>query len=695
MDVMELLKRQLPRSTYYYYRRRLGRGLSIEDLPNRLKQRLNLDGLTSRLTLDERFEKELLRFPVNERSAIRRHCLFLAGLVREWMVAPPQQRAEICARAAATDPVWLSRYPSDRLPPSMRTFARWVARYKKEGLVAFLRRRPSLSGADSRFAKVPSRALEWLKANLRNYTDGKKILISHLGKEWIEVGKREGWNLPWKNAGSRDKNSCYHWLRRWVASIPDVARLLVVNGERKLAQTVAPIVRRYDDLAPWEAFTADWRPFDVIVNRFGRLVRLHLCPVVDLASRALAGFCIEERPSARGVRLAVLDAISRSKWKKEIGVDDILCGLPVSSAGRQAFIHFDNGKEFTAYDIEGKPTRVTIELENQLITVFQMWNLGLAHEIQLKIRRARPFSPRGKLAEWFYTFVARWEKTIPGYRGRTPDEKPHWFQAAWRAHHQLAKRGQPKLADIRQLPPKWVEYYEKTGSIFPLEEDFREWFIAFVDEYLHTPQRGLRDAFGELSPIDFLRRNPHPIELPSDWALAQMLMDYKEVTVRHGVIEITWHGQRFKYVEPSGSTALLQLPHRAKVEFRFNSSEIGRGWVFYQGRFVTVVEQPELLSWRATTDELKRALSRQREHVRFAQEWVNGASVQAAMRAISRSRSQFSRQSETKIVRLTRYDFVPQEARQPRVVKLPKLRLWDESDEEGLERHRLRMPWEG
>jgi hypothetical protein len=638
----------------------------------------------------EQFEAALQRFRTPEqKEAARRRCLELEALVQEFLalaaikpVRPKDHRQgdpaflDICRRAAATDPVWLEMYPADARPPALSTFSRWVQRYLKEGKVAFLRQPPALDpSADARFHQIPQEALDWLYANLRNYTDGsKRILISHLGKAWLTAARREKWPLPWTSWSSGEPNSCYAWLRRWVRkNVPDLARLLIVQGERRVRQTVAAITRRYDELRPWEAFTADWRPFDVIVNRSGKLLRLNLCPVIDLASRAIAGFCITEQPSARAVRLAVLDAIRQSEWKKKEGVADILCGLPVTyDPERPAFIHFDNGKEFTALSVEGEPIGVRVQLESSLEAALRSWNVGLANDVQLKLRHARPFSPRGKLAEWFYTYVARWEKTLPGYRGRTPDEKPYWFAAAWRTHERLAKRKDPKPEDLRQLPPSWLEYFEKTGSVFPLEDDFRDWFVAFVLEYLHSSQQSLADAFGRMSPIEFLRQNPHPIELPSDWALAQMLMEYREVTVRHGEIQITWAGQRFKYWEPEGGTALAQLPHRAKVEFRFDPAEIGRGWVFYEGKFLTVVEQPELLSWRSSSEDLKRTIKRQQQYVKFARQWVADALSRGKPELIHTSIERAQREQEREesrqaalapITRITRYDSVPKSQR--------------------------------
>lgn len=644
-----------------------------------------------RLTEIEQFEEALGQFKTPEmKLAGRRRCLDLERLVLEWKAlaahhkirtkAHPKGRPEfhaILKRAVATDPVWLERYPADREPPSLSTFETWVRAYNKEGKAGFLRERPTLDPSnDKRFKLPPPPAIDWLWANLRNYTSNKRILTVHLGKAWLKAGQREKWDLPWTDWGSTTHNSCYSWLSRWVrGNVSDAVLTAITRGQRALELMMMPIKRTYEELSPWEGFTSDWRPFDVIVNSDGRLRRLSLCPIIDLASRALAGFYIDDRPTAHGVRLAMLDAVRQSPWKHDLGVADVLCGLPQTyDPERPAFLHIDNGKEFRAYKIKGETMESVgcwVRIDDDLKTALATWNVGLTNDLQIKAKYARIRWPRGKLAEWWYTFVARWEKPLPGYCGNKPSEKPHWLPAAFRIHEALKKRQRPKAEHLKELPGTWLNYYEQKGSVFPLEEDFRAWFIEFVGEYLHRELPSLRDGFGAMSPIQYLRsrRDPGAIQIPTEKALAQMMMEYRQVTVKNGQFAVNWGtGERFVYFEPEGSAALLDLPRGARVEFRYDPNELGRGWVYWKGSYLCQVVSQPLIEVGTGSEDLKKAIKLQRQRAKAVAQQVDyyASRGESELVYVSRGRAREEKLAVAgghgpiqPIKRITRYDQAP------------------------------------
>ncbi|HVG20261.1 MAG TPA: hypothetical protein VNI02_14520 [Blastocatellia bacterium] len=487
---------------------------------------------------------------------------------------------------------------------------------------------------------VPPKAIDWLKINLKSYT---KASIVELGKAWLRASERLGFDLPFTTSEPGKAGSCYMWLYRWVKDISGPAMTLLTEGERGLEAKYGYIIRDYSDLKPRDGFVMDWRLHDVECWQPARkaggkplLTRLWLCPVLDLASCAVFGFELANRPSTRGVTRAYLNAIADGRWaywKNEPGLD-LLCGMQITrDEQRPAFAYWDNGKDYRAYAVEGKEVVIThFDLESGLAAVLATYKVGLAAEVNITVRHAKKYNAKAKPIEpWHHYAIAPWEKTIPGYKGSKPSDRPSWYQAARRLHDDFMRRREGKLSDLRVLPPSWKEVFERNkatygfGTPFFSEAEFRAELLKCILDYLHRPHGRLTDDVGEVSPIEYINRYADSPQKLSDLSMAGLLMEPRILKLRRGELSVQFRGERFVYREVaselSDGSALLRVPDRTDVEFRYDPEGLGRGLVISGGAPLCWVEQPELLSWNATAEAFEAAYDQKKKAKKVAKEF--------------------------------------------------------------------------
>ena len=405
---------------------------------------------------------------------------------------------------------------------------------------------------------------------------------------------------------------------------------LLTKGQRGLEATYAYIIRDYSTLQPRTGWTMDWRQWDVAYwvpkTRGGepsRLVREWLCPVFDIASRAVFGFHVQDRPNARGITLAYLNAIGDADWKKETGLE-LLRGMQrTTDPANPAFVLWDNGKDFRSYSVEGKQVYIpSFDCETGLVSAITIYNVGLAAELQLRVRHAKPFNAKAKTIERWFKEIATWEKTISGYCGNKPENRPHYFPAAVRIHKAFSQRQRPRPEDLKQLPPTWRETYDRYneelgyGTPFLKEEDFLARFQAWLLEYLNTPIKSLMDDIGMMSPVEHLRLYADSPHTATEVAIAALAMVPKVVTVSRGELRVSWSGQQFIYREVASELSdgreLFRLPTKTKVELRYNPNQIGRALVVAKDKALCWVEEPDLCGYNATKADLDAANAKKR-----------------------------------------------------------------------------------
>jgi hypothetical protein len=624
-----------------------------------------LDGVDARL---HQFHIALARFSppqytLEQRQAVESRCMELSRLCDEAIkliaklkrttgisVVSPGSReagpnrayhpslAALASRTASTNHVYIEMYPSASKPISTTTFLRLIGQYRKQGIVAFIRQRHVLnSDKDDRVIEIPQEAIEWLRVNLKSYV---KASVTLYGECWLQWAKRKNVRLPFTDYRPSRPNTSYYWLYRWKKSVPSVSMVLAREGMKGVENRFAVITRSYEDLEPRVGWTMDYRTFDVACwlpfkkdkSKKPALVRLSLCTVFDLKARAVFGYHIAEKPSARGVTLAYVDALSFSQWKQEAGFEK-LYGRQRSANGIDAFVLWDNGREFTAHLVEGKEIKVgKIELETGLVGILDSLKIGLAVDAQFTVRHAKPYNAKSKTVEPFHRYgIGLWEEGQPGFCGNKPTAKPHYYKAALAIHKAFANGDKPKSEDLRQLPPLWRNQYEVYkdqygfGTPFLSEADLRAAFKSQMIAYNQRPHGSLANERGEMSPVEYVSLfggEPHAMR---ETTIAALLMEVRVEQVDGDRISIRWFGETFVYREVSSElsdgAALMRLPERMKVEVRYDPSRVGRALVLAMGAPLCWVEQPQLLNWHATQADFEQANAKKKLARKTAREF--------------------------------------------------------------------------
>lgn len=618
-------------------------------------------------------------YTLEQKEAVQRRCLELGKLCDEGIaliaklkratgisVVSPGSReaglnrayhpdlAKLAKRTACTDPVYNALYPSASKSISTSTFLRLIEKYRKDGLVAFVRQPQTLSPAkDDRFINVPQEAIDWLQRAFKSYA---KASVTTYGEKWLEWAKRNNVKLPFTDHRPGKPGTCYTWLYRWRQRIPAIAVTLATEGERGIETRYEWIKRDYKDLRPREGFTMDWKTFDVEcwlpAKKAGgkpALTRLMVCTVFDLASKAVFGYFIDSKPSARGVTLAYLNAVGDADWKSEHGFE-MLRGMQRAPSGREPFALWDNGKDFVAYAVEGREVQVkAFDLETGLIQVLSTYKVGLATDLRFVVKHAKPFNAKAKPIEPFHHYaLGRWEEGMPGYKGIKPHENPPYYKAARRIHDAFIKGTPPKSEDLRQLPELWRQTYGANqkeygfGTPFLSESAFRFEFVKCVIGYNRKPHGALMNDRAEMSPVEYLSLaadSPHKL---SPITMAALMMEPRTLTVRDGALNAQWGGERFLYREVasdlSDGTALYRLPASTTVEFRYDPASVGRALVLAMGAPLCWVEQPQLLSWNASRADFEQANARKKLARKTAREFYDSQSQSTDWRDLAEER---------------------------------------------------------
>jgi transposase InsO family protein len=548
--------------------------------------------------------------------------------------------AALAKHTTSSDPVYNKLYPASEKPLSVSTFLRLIDKYRKIGLCAFIRQVQTLSPtADDRFLEIPQEAIDWLRANLKNYV---KASVTQYGEKWLAWAKRNNIKLPFTEFRPSQPGTCYTWLYRWKTKVPSASMVLARDGERKFDAKFAIIVRDYSELRPRVGWTMDWRTSDVVCwlpfnkskNKKPVLVREVVCSVFDIKARAVFGFHISDRPSAHGVTLAYVDALSKSAWKQEAGFE-MLCGMQRSANDIAAFALWDNGKDFRSQQVEGKEIHVgKIEIEDGLKGTLQSYSVGLAVDAQIQVRHAKPYNAKSKTVEPFHRYgIGLWEEGMTGFCGNKTTAKPHFYAAALRIHKTFENGTSPKPEDLRQLPPIWLETYERYkaeygyGTPFLSQADFRAQFATQMVAYNLKPHGALKNERGELSPVEYLNLYADAPHMMREATLTALCMLPRVETVQADSIRMQWFGEKFFYQEVasdlSDGTALLRLPENTKVEIRYNPDNIGRALVMTQGAQLCWIESPVLLGWNASREDFKRANAKKKQAKQTANEFFN------------------------------------------------------------------------
>jgi putative transposase len=248
----------------------------------------------------------------------------------------------------------------------MRTARRWLAAYRRDGLVG-LARRPRADRAQPR----------GVSDDLCHVIEGLALQrprrpLTAIHRLVADVADRQGWPVP-----------SYRQVRAIVARLDPALVTLAHDGPRAYAETYDLLYRR-TARHPNEIWQADHTPLPILLRGpDGAPVRPWLTLIEDDYSRAIAGYRLGlEAPTTLQTALALRDAI----WRKDEPGWQI-CGIP-------AIFYTDHGSDFTSRHLE----QVAADLKIQLVFSIPGVPRG-----------------RGKVERLFRTVEQQLLATLPGY----------------------------------------------------------------------------------------------------------------------------------------------------------------------------------------------------------------------------------------------------------------------------------------
>jgi putative transposase len=207
---------------------------------------------------------------------------------------------------------------------SFRTLQRWVAQYRKDGLLAFVRR----SRVDRGVPRIVSPAMKFAIEGLA--LENPPLPISSIYRQIRQFAVQIGEPLP-----------SYGTVYALVRSLPADLLTLAHRGSRAYSE-VYDLVHRREASRPNAIWQVDHAQLPIRLTREdGGTARPWLTIVIDDFSRAIAGYYLAfDPPSSLRTCLALRQAI----WRKQDPHWQV-CGIP-------EVLYTDNGSDFTSKRLE-------------------------------------------------------------------------------------------------------------------------------------------------------------------------------------------------------------------------------------------------------------------------------------------------------------------------------------------------------
>ena len=205
----------------------------------------------------------------------------------------------------------------------LRTLERWVANYRRDGLVGLVRRRRADRG-QRRVAPEVQRLIEGLALQKTRPS------AAAIQRQVAELAVQYGWEVP----SYRCVYDIVHHL--------EPAMVMLAHEGSKAYQNAYDLVHRREASRPNEIWQADHSPLDIyLLNDHGLPMRPWLTIVEDDYSRCIAGYFLTfTHPNALNTALALRQAIWRKsdpRWR--------ICGIP-------EVFYTDHGSDFISDHME-------------------------------------------------------------------------------------------------------------------------------------------------------------------------------------------------------------------------------------------------------------------------------------------------------------------------------------------------------
>ncbi|HUU83516.1 MAG TPA: Mu transposase C-terminal domain-containing protein [Phycisphaerae bacterium] len=403
---------------------------------------------------------DLSRYPVDyvATAQIRLRWVRLLERVRRDHDTDAAALAAVVAQAASADPPRGSA-PRHEPPPrrgfGARTLRAWRDAYARGGLLALVPKYQSRSVLPSRDREGaancgPVRSAEAVVFFESLYLTERRLSVALCHEMTLHEAGRKDWSWP---------VSC-DATRKWLARHGDKGRAcLMRHGYEYWAHRYMPSIEQANErVEPGRLFVADTKTCDfwVRVDR-GKAVRPHLVAVQDIGSRVIVGYDL----CVGGNQDTILAALRRAF---------VTYAVPDT-------IKLDNGRDYTAQLFHGftraqcrrlraefgRDWRRVVEHESkQTLCDAPAWK-GLLPELGIRVIFAGAYEPQAKatIERFFGTLDERCAKLLPGYCGRSPDQRTDALEAARCDVDRLLT-----LDEARQRVSAWIdgEYHQRPHS---------------------------------------------------------------------------------------------------------------------------------------------------------------------------------------------------------------------------------------
>lgn len=368
-------------------------------------------------------------------------------------------------------------------------------------------------------------------------------------------------------------------VRRHIKrSVKPLEEAVFRYGERAYKVHHQPKVRRdLDKISVNECWVADHRKLDVFVLKDGTAIRPWLTAIVDWKSAAMVSWRICERPGADTVCHALRTALL------QVGPAD--------------YFYRDNGKEFVAKRLGGKPDRLKKASADDLEAA-DRWPAGMPGEVLeasvwdllgIQMITAIPYSSWSKIIEpLFGAYAKRYENRIPGWCGSDAKERPERLQR-----------------DIDQ------------GNLLTWDQ-FGEAFARLMQDYHTSRPVGDRDK----PPLAYYAG--YEARIPSEQTVDMLLQDQRRAKVYPDGITLEYRGEKHLFW-----CSDLALWSGARLDLRWDPARPADGLVAYlptgERLAVPLAEKAHPLEYGEVNIERRRAAKQQREHLAAVRDEISGA----------------------------------------------------------------------
>jgi putative transposase len=446
----------------------------------------------------------------------------------------------------------------ESLPDS--TLSRWVQRYRRSGIEGLAPRYEHRRGGSGASLDEHTKALIKFYYLHRN-----KI---SLRKTHRDLEKKEGIRVN------------YSTLRRYVNNeISDDTKDFFRKGEKYWCDHHEPYLKRdYTRLHSMQVAVADHKTFD-FVSRVWRadgwhIVRLSLTCIIDMRSRKILGWCIDEVPSTLTIIRAVRMMVEQY-------------GCP------EAFL-VDNGKDFSSYWFAGDSWN---ERHHTFGKKDKREISSVAGDMDTIVQFCTPYRGQSKPIERFFGFVSgEHDKAYDSYTGSNTSDRIDERKLYWGNFN-----GKQKIP-IEELPTK---------------EEVREIFAGFARWFNSEWHHGGQGMDHKTPDIVFEENRRAKRTIPEEYQ--KYAWTRREIrTVQRGAVSID--NQLYYNRE-------MQLIDGQDVEVRISIDDIGAAYIFNLKTGTYICDADTDLKDSGITEENLRNLNRlrkaQRKHIDEAEKDLN------------------------------------------------------------------------